>query len=228
MGNFIVGQTHDGMVLSNDDAMAEYIVGQMEHDPDGDYAIVGQLMLPRLNLSPSTAARVNQRIRLNPALMRNLSAASSPAMSALRATLRPAVAVQPAAQPHVVEVDPGPVGRSSLGLDSGATLIAAGATVPLTQNLVTYFRPERLSVPAVLADFFVIEDIRLGNVSLFAGTQGQPASVFVPGGVESPNLKRESGNPGMPLTVTITNIDVVGHRFRAAMFGSSSQPGGCR
>lgn len=221
----IVGNTDDGMVVSNDDAFAEYVVGQVESgrmDADTGYAIVGQLLNLRA-LSPGTAARIAPRI--NPALLTRFRA-NAPAIQAIRATM-PAVQVQPAA-PQIVPSPPGPVGRSVVGVDSGATLIAAGATQDVPQNLLTYFRPERLSIGASIADLWVVNDVKLGNVSLFAGTSAVPGAVFVPGGDESPNLKRETGNAGMPLTVTVTNIDAVAHRFRAAIFGASSQPGGCR
>lgn len=124
------------------------------------------------------------------------------------------------------QTQPGPIDETPLPIDSGAA-IAAGGTAVIAVNSQIIFRPRRLIVPPSLAPFFVIDDIRVGNVPLYAGVGGVPAEAFAPDSV-NPNVKKVTANPGVAISLTVTNIDGFAHRLRAVFFGEGSQPEGCR
>ena len=198
-----------GMGLDPDAAIAGYAT------IDTPYA-AGALPLfrsPNLAAGPSVALRGGGNL-VTPALLRH---ALGPAMLA-----RPLTPNQPA----VRAAEPGPVDTSFLPFDSGAD-IAAGATQTISVSAQTVFKPERLNVPRNIADFFTIDNMTVGNVPLAAATGAVPASSFATDAVGA-NVRKVTANPGVQVTLVVTNIDGAAHRFRATFFGWSSQPEGCR
>lgn len=199
MGYQIVGGNH----IYDD---AGYYVGSLE-DPN-----VGALQMPRnVNLARGAAPPA----RLNPAALGQLARGFAARM--------PAVQLR-APQPQVVQTEPSRVDETPLPIT--ATAVAAGtqATIAVTSQII--FEPRRLIVPDSIAPFFTIDDFRVGNVPLFAGAGSIPSEAFNPQSV-NPNIRKITADPGVQVTVQVTNIDAVQHTFRAAVFGAGAQPQGC-
>lgn len=126
----------------------------------------------------------------------------------------------------ILPAQPGPIDETPLPIDSGA-VIAGGATAVISVNSQIIFRPRRLIIGNSLAPFFTVDDLRVGNVPLGAGVGSIPAEAFAPDSV-NPNVRKVTANPGVAISITVTNQDAFGHRFRAVFFGEGSQPEGCR
>lgn len=108
-----------------------------------------------------------------------------------------------------------------IGFDSGAApLIAAGAAATLTQRPQIIFRGERIVIPAAVAAFFVLTDVRVGKNSQLVSAGNIPAATFseTAFGVR---LKMDTCQISQDLILQVTNIDVAGHRFLAAVIGES-------
>ena len=91
------------------------------------------------------------------------------------------------------------------------------------------FRADRLVVPIDIAPFFVIEDIRIGAVSQFAGSDPLPASVFSSTSSDM-QLHLGAATPGMEMRFRVRYVgdDPRGARFTAALIGRGVDGGGRR
>jgi hypothetical protein len=145
-------------------------------------------------------------------------------MAAL-APIRPMIPPTPG--PHVQAVTPGELREVVQGLDTGAVLIAAGASFVITFNASMLFRPTRLMVGPAVAGLFTIDDIRVAADSLFLSSGPVPAEAFLPDAVTASSLKRRTAQPGTPVQVQVTNIDAAPHRFRGALYGAASDASSC-
>lgn len=107
-----------------------------------------------------------------------------------------------------------PMGFSSLA-------IAAGASAVIQVAAQTVFRGRRL----VVNDYskFVIQDIKVGNVSQLAGVDPIPAAAFAPETTGEDNLQMDTCDPGVYISVTVKNISAGVADFYAALFGDSAQ-----
>jgi hypothetical protein len=92
----------------------------------------------------------------------------------------------------------------------------------VTTQPQTLFKPMRFCVPTTIAPFFVLQDVKVGNVSQFPSSNAIPCEVFVPG-MFGGGLSLRTVNPAIFLQITVTNIDAAAHDFRAAFFGISIQ-----
>ena len=106
-----------------------------------------------------------------------------------------------------------------MGFDSVAT-IAAGASATLTQRPQIIFRPERIVVPAAVAAFFQINDVRVGKNSQLVSAGAIPAATFAETAF-GVRLKMDTVQISQDLILQVTNIDVAARRFLAAMIGES-------
>lgn len=106
-----------------------------------------------------------------------------------------------------------------IGFDSVAT-IAAGASATLTQRPQIVFRPERIVIPAAVAAFFQVTDVKVGKNSQFVSSGAVPAATFseTAFGVR---LKLDTVQISQDLILEVTNIDVAARRFLASMIGES-------
>ena len=107
-----------------------------------------------------------------------------------------------------------------IGFDSGAVLIAAAATATLTQRPQIVFRPERIVVPAAVAAFFQITDVKVGKNSQFVSSGAVPAATFAETAF-GVRLKMDTCQISQDLIIDVTNLDIAAHRFLAAMIGES-------
>ena len=106
-----------------------------------------------------------------------------------------------------------------IGFDSVAT-IAAGATATLTQRPQIIFRPERIVVPAAVAAFFQIVDVKVGKDSQLVSAGAIPAATFAETAF-GVRLKMDTCQISQDLILIVTNIDVAARRFLASMIGES-------
>lgn len=106
-----------------------------------------------------------------------------------------------------------------VGFDSVAT-IAAGASATLTQRPQIIFRPERIVVPAAVAAFFQINDVKVGKNSQLVSAGAIPAATFAETAF-GVRLKMDTVQISQDLILLVTNIDVAARRFLAAMIGES-------
>ncbi len=106
-----------------------------------------------------------------------------------------------------------------IGFDSVAN-IAAAATATLTQRPQIVFRPERIVVPAAVAAFFQITDVKVGKNSQFVSSGAVPAATFAETAF-GVRLKMDTCQISQDLIIDVTNIDVAAHRFMASMIGES-------
>ncbi len=106
-----------------------------------------------------------------------------------------------------------------IGFDSVST-IAAGATATLTQRPQIIFRPERIVVPASVAAFFQISDVKVGKNSQLVSSGAIPAATFseTAFGVR---LKLDTVQISQDLILIVINIDVAARRFLASIIGES-------
>lgn len=118
----------------------------------------------------------------------------------------------------VAERSPGEANLQPLGFES--LNVGAGATVQVTTQPQTLFKPMRLCVPTTIAPDFVLEDVKVGNVSQFPSANPIPCEAFVPG-MFGGGLALRTVNPALNLQLTVRNIDTAAHDFRAAFFGIS-------
>lgn len=108
-------------------------------------------------------------------------------------------------------------GEIPLGFDSGAN-IAALASATITTNPQVLFKPRRFSVPASIAASFTIDDIKIGNTSMFPNSTPNPAETFSQLGVGI-GLKLKTAQIAMAVSIDVTNISGAAARFRATMIG---------
>lgn len=184
--------------------MAYEIVGGSLYDLDTG-EVVGAVPTSLLRrMSRPQSASSSPLARFDPRLVQRMAAA--------------------AAGPALVPTRPSRIDETPLPVT--ATSVAAGATATISINSQIIFAPRRLIVPESIAPFFTIDAFSVGNVPLFAGNGSIPAEAFRPDSV-NPNVRKITAQPGVPITVQVTNIDAVVHTFRGAIFGEGAQPSGC-
>jgi len=116
----------------------------------------------------------------------------------------------------------GPSGRlQPLGFDSVAN-VAAGAAAIITQRPQTLFQPSRVVIPAAIAGFFIVNDIKIGKNSQFTASGSLPAALFSELSV-GVALAMDAAQIAQDIVLAVTNIDVAAHRFVAAMIGESCE-----
>lgn len=99
---------------------------------------------------------------------------------------------------------------------------AAASGVNVTTQPQTLFKPMRLLVPATIAPFFTLTDIKVGNVSQLPSASPIPCESFVQGGF-GVGLSLKTVNPAINLTLVVNNISGAAADFRATFFGQSVQ-----
>lgn len=138
--------------------------------------------------------------------------------SAGAAAIRKAAAARKLANASVVvKKDPTSSGVEPLGFRSTAA-IAAGAQATITTRPQTLYRPERLVVPASIAPFFTIDDIKVGNRSQFPSAEPLPAEMFTQQ-ADAVTLRLDTVNPAIDLILVVTNISGGAQDFRAGFIG---------
>ena len=108
-------------------------------------------------------------------------------------------------------------------LPIASSSIAAGASATITVAPQTLFRGRRLSVPAAIAPSFLIDDLKVGNVSQGAAAGSVPAESFVANATGEDNIQMDTASPGKTISINVTNTSGGALTFRATLFGDSVQ-----
>lgn len=129
---------------------------------------------------------------------------------------------QAAGQCNISAQPCGPSGRLLiLGFDSVAA-VAAGASAIITQRPQVLFQPSRVVIPAAIAGFFIVNDLKIGKNSQFTASGALPAAVFSELSV-GVALAMDAAQIAQDIVLSVTNTDVAAHRFIAAMIGESCE-----
>lgn len=110
------------------------------------------------------------------------------------------------------------------GVDSGVTLIPAGATATVTVTPQKRHIPERLVMSAAMAGNFLVTGIFAGVEPVLATTGPISAAIFVQDSTAQ-NFKSVIMDVGMDFSVGVTNISGADARFTATVVGKPVPPG---
>lgn len=149
-----------------------------------------------------------------------------------RPGFRPSPAAMAAAAPAVAAAARLPTAELArgddviYGLDSGTTPIAAGATASLTTTPQKRHIPKRIFCSQIVANNFVLSDIRVGVEPVLATTANISLAVFVQDST-SPPFRAVICEIGMDFTVVVTNVGGAGARFVATVLGTYLPPNVC-
>lgn len=106
--------------------------------------------------------------------------------------------------PHFAPSRPRQVKRIMLGF--GTTTVAASATVPLTSRPQKWFQPERLYIPASQGTNFQINDIKVGNVSMYLNTNAGGSVMFVENATDGA-VTFDTADPAIDVSIVVQNLD---------------------
>ncbi|MFM7009972.1 MAG: hypothetical protein ACKO0Z_11690 [Betaproteobacteria bacterium] len=134
-----------------------------------------------------------------------------------RAAMARAAQVKQAGGLAVQNSQPTKARELPLGFDSVAN-VAAGATAQITERPQVTFRPDRFVVAAAIAEFFLINDIKVGKDSQLIGAAAIPAEAFSNLSV-GVSMKMDTANVGIDVLISVTNIDAAAHRFNGTLIG---------
>jgi hypothetical protein len=108
-------------------------------------------------------------------------------------------------------------------LGFGSTLVPAKSSANISVQPQVVFRPERLVIPASIAEDFLITDIKVGKNSQLVSTGAIPASAFT-NHSEPSRMKMDTAQIAMFVTVSVTNTSKEDKFFQCAIFGPSVDP----
>lgn len=105
----------------------------------------------------------------------------------------------------------------TIGFDS-VTTIAAGATSSVIKQPQQVFRPERVTIPDAVADSWLVNDIKVGNVSQFLADGAVPGANFSTKAF-GVRMRMDTAQISQQLIINVTNVSGGALRFNAAMTG---------
>lgn len=102
-----------------------------------------------------------------------------------------------------------------------ATNVAAGSTATILAFPQRMFRTERFVVSSQIAEFFTINDLRIGRESMMVAVGQAPAQGFAEVGV-GVRLRGYTANLGNTIGLDVSNIDAANaHVFYAMIVGTA-------
>lgn len=109
-----------------------------------------------------------------------------------------------------------------LGFDS-VTDVTKSTSAKITSRPQVTFRPDRLVVAAAVAEFFLIDDLKIGKNSQLTSGDSIPAEAFSNLSV-GVGMKMDTANIGIDIVLSVTNIDSASdHRFNGVLIGPAVQ-----
>ena len=119
----------------------------------------------------------------------------------------------------------GPVNEDTreYALGFGSTLVRGNSSSNISVQPQVVFRPERLVIPASIAEDFLITDIKVGKNSQLVSTGALPAAAFTVRS-ESTRMAMDTAQISMFVTVSVTNISKEPKNFQGVIFGPSLDP----
>lgn len=124
----------------------------------------------------------------------------------------------------VRRANPSAVRNLTLGVDSGTTAVAAGASTTVTVNPVEPFRCTAFMVDPTIAPSFLITSILVGRKSQLVGTASISAATF---SALNPlaRVSWDTAQTSQPISIAITNNSGGALRFLATLFGDAVDVG---
>ena len=128
-------------------------------------------------------------------------------------------------------VAPRPLGRATTdavywGVDSGAGLVAAAATITITVRPQQRCVPISMSLVEPVAENFLIGSILVGVMPILVTTGAISPAIFVQNST-APTFKRYMLEVGTDFSVTVTNISANPARFSATAIGENHAADAC-
>jgi hypothetical protein len=114
--------------------------------------------------------------------------------------------------------------RKDYALGFGSTLVKANSSANINAQPQVAFRPERLVIPASIADDFIITDIKVGKNSQLVSTGAIPAAAFASSRSEANRMRMDTAQISMFVTVSVTNTSDMDRHFQGVIFGPSVDP----
>lgn len=109
-----------------------------------------------------------------------------------------------------------------LGFDS-VTDVTKATSARITARPQVTFRPDRLVVAAAIAEFFLIDDLKIGKNSQLTSGDSIPAEAFSNLSV-GVGMQMDTANIGIDIVLSVTNIDAgLDHRFNGVLIGPAVQ-----
>ena len=109
-----------------------------------------------------------------------------------------------------------PAREYALGFGSTAVQGKSSANINVQPQVI--FRPERLVIPASIAEDFLITDIKIGKNSQLVSTGAFPASAFTSRS-ETARMRMDTAQISMFVTISVTNTSKKMKLFQAVLFG---------
>lgn len=132
-----------------------------------------------------------------------------------------AAPVAPPPAPQAVQVPAGRAREQVLGLPR--TSVASNATEEVLSRPEITFRPSRLLIGSNIADQFLINDIKVGNVSQLPNTDPIPALGYIETAVGTA-MALDTCNIGQSISVDVTNVSACTLDFTGAFWGTALYP----
>lgn len=112
--------------------------------------------------------------------------------------------------------------RRILDLGIPVTSVTTGATPTLRIQTQRTFRTERVYVDDSVAEFFNVSQAFVGQNSQFAGADPVSAAGWSNKTFDPKGVLWDTANPGLFITLTITNTDANTHVFKGSFRGTST------
>jgi hypothetical protein len=117
-----------------------------------------------------------------------------------------------------------PPSSRDYALGFGSTLVKANSSANINVQPQVVFRPERLVIPASIAEDFLITDIKVGKNSQLVSTGAIPAAAFTSARSEANCMMMDTAQISMFVTVSVTNTSDKDRYFQCVIFGPSVDP----
>lgn len=127
----------------------------------------------------------------------------------------------PPPAPQAVQVPAGRAREQTLGLPR--TSVASNATEEVTTRPEITFRPSRLLVGSNIAAQFLINDIKVGNVSQLPNNDPIPALGYIETAVGTA-MALDTCNIGQSISLEVTNVSACTLDFVGAFWGTALLP----
>lgn len=194
-------------------AAAQAMAGAPARHSVGGQLVGGQLVGAALNpalFSHLTSLGVHPAIASQAAQASAVPQASMPLQGTMPYT---------GASPSFAPSQPSQLRKWILGF--GTTSVAANSQALIVSRPQTWFRPDRLVIPAAQAANFSLADIKIGNRSQFLNVNGAAPQIFAETATDS-MVTFDTADPAVDITVVVNNITGGAASITPTMIGASA------
>jgi hypothetical protein len=156
---------------------------------------------------------------------RGFGAFFNPAAQAQQAALAQAVAMKRAQAGSLVEATkPTKSKKQYLPLNSTGTIAANSSQTITARPQAMAYKPTQYVIPATIAPFVTITDIKIGNQSQFVQAGDLPGEIFVQNS-EMGMFDFDTAQTSQDVVVVVNNITGAAITFRSGFLGTAIYPG---